>query len=151
MLLDDREDVLAAVAARPLLLGGDDQVRPEEGALEALGLAHPQLPDDVADDLARRRRGEREDRDVAEPRLEPCELPVRRAEVVAPVADAVRLVDDDQADPRRRERTTESVAESLGRGVDDVELAGPQLRDGRLPLLPRERRVEQRRAEAGAH
>src|SRR5205823_3439047 len=127
VLPDDREDVGAGLAADALLLRRDDEVRPEERALEPLGLAHAELPDDVADDRTGRGRGEREDRDVAELRLQSGQLPVRGPEVVAPVADAVRLVDDDEADPRRRERAAQAVAEALGGRIDDVELARPQL------------------------
>src|SRR6185369_2654981 len=80
----------AAVAslALALLHRGDAQVRAEERALEAIGLLHPELPDDVAGHAPGRGRRERQDRDLAQLSLESRELPVRRPEVVPPVADA---------------------------------------------------------------
>ena len=84
-------------ALPPFLLRRDTQVRAEERALEAVGLPHAELADDVARDRARRGGGERQHRDVAELALEPVEPAVGGPEVVPPVADAVRLVDHHQA------------------------------------------------------
>src|SRR5581483_12509492 len=65
-----REEVLPGPAAVALLVRREDEVRAEEGALEAVGLHHAELADDVADDAAGGRRREREDRDAAELVLE---------------------------------------------------------------------------------
>ena len=56
-------------------------------------------------------------------RLEPAQLAVGRPEVVAPVADAVRLVDDDQSDRAVGEERAQRAPERLGRDVQQLELA----------------------------
>jgi D-alanyl-D-alanine dipeptidase len=61
------------------------------------------------------------------------DLPVRRAEVVAPRRDAVRLVDDDHADRQRRER---------GEAVDVIEVLR---RDEQQLDVPAGRGVARRR------
>ena len=81
---DVAEEVLARAAAVALLVRGEQQVRTEERALEAVGLHHAELADDVARDPARGGRGERQDRHAAELLLEPAEPPVRRAGSRAP-------------------------------------------------------------------
>jgi hypothetical protein len=93
---DVGEDVLPRAAPVTLAVRRENQVLAEEGALEAVGLHHAELADDVADDLPRRGGRERQDRDAAELGLEPAEPPVGRPEVVPPFGDAVRLVDDDE-------------------------------------------------------
>src|SRR5438094_9936231 len=79
-----------------LLVRREHEVRAAEGALEAVGLHHAELADDVADHAASGGGGEGEDGDAAELLLESLELPVGGPEVVAPLRDAVRLVDDDE-------------------------------------------------------
>src|SRR5918999_902429 len=80
--------LLARVAALPLLACADPQVRPEERALVAGRLHHAELPHDVAGDGACGSRGEREHGHV-ELRAQPLESPVRRPEIVSPLADAM--------------------------------------------------------------
>jgi len=90
------QQVLPRPAAVAFLVRRDDEVRPEERPLEAVGLHHAELADDVAGDPPGGGGGERQDRHAAELLLEPAEPSIRGAEIVAPLRDAVRLVDDDE-------------------------------------------------------
>ncbi len=110
----------------PFLCAAEAQVRAEERALEAVGLHHAELADDVAGDAPGGGRGEREDRHAAELLLQAAQPPVRGPEVVAPLGDAVRLVDDDQRDAHAAEEAAEAALEPLGRDVDELVLAGAQ-------------------------
>ena len=80
------------------------------------GLAQPQARDDVGRDLRRRRGGRGHERLRAQPARRVGEAEVVRAEVVAPLRDAVRLVDDEQphargaAAPRRSPATRSARA-----------------------------------------
>ncbi len=63
---------------------------------------------------------------------------VVRAEVVAPHAHAVHLVDDDEADPRGRERLDEvAPPQALGRGEQERHAAGGERAEPRLDLVRR--------------
>src|SRR5262249_35433546 len=147
---DVGQQVLPRAAAVALLVGREDQVRAEEGALEAVGLLHPELADDVARDTPGRRGREGEDRRPAELLLEPAQPAVGRAEVVTPLGDAMRLVDDDQGDLHLREEPAQPTLEALGRHVDQLVLAGAQATDPLASRVPVERGVEHRGAEAVA-
>jgi hypothetical protein len=84
-------------------------------------------------------RGRREDRDaggqLAQERADP---PVVGAEVVSPVGDAVRLVDDDEpgvgGQPRQHLVAELGVGEPLGGDEQDVDVAGGDLRVHVVPL-----------------
>ena len=92
-----REDLLQLLLQRGARQDAVDEVGPIERADELDGVAQLQLRRDVAPDARGRRRGERVQADAGKPRAQRAELPVLRAEVVAPLADAVRLVDRDEA------------------------------------------------------
>ena len=89
-----------------------------------VGIAHAELSRDVGAHLGRRRRGEREDRRLAEPRDDGAEREVVGTEVVPPLAHAVRLVDDEQAHGAREQSIEEvAVLEPLRREIEDLALA----------------------------
>src|SRR4029077_16956299 len=85
---------------------------------------------------------------AAELGLEPAKLPVRRTEVVAPLGDAVRLVDDDDRDARAREEVPEAALESLRRDVHELVLARVEAPEAIAARLPVEARVDDGGAEA---
>ena len=65
------------------------------------------------------------------------------AEVVAPLRDAVRLVDDEQADRMRRDEVEEGgVGEPLGRREDDLRRAGGDRLLGGVDLVGADRAVQ---------
>ena len=84
VLVGDLED--AVVQVRPVHAGVDDRES-----------ADAELAGDVGDDLVGGGRREGEQRRLAEPRQGAADLEERGPEVVAPLRDAVRLVDDEQA------------------------------------------------------
>src|SRR5207247_5212345 len=114
---DDAQDVLANRASLALLLRGDDQVGPEEGALEAVRLPHAELIQDVDRDAPGGGRRERQHRDVPELLLEAAKLPVRGPEIMAPVADAVRFVHDHERDGAALEQPADRTFEPLRRAL----------------------------------
>ena len=72
-------------------------------------------------------RRERHERDAGEEIAQLSQLDVLRPEVVAPLADAVRLVDREQGDlhrPKRREEARHH--EALGRDIQHAEAPRPQ-------------------------
>ena len=79
--------------------------------------------------------------------LQAGKVAVRRAEVVPPFADAVRLVDRDQFQVERVQEPPDCCVDSLRRDVDHLELARTQPRCAPRPLRRIERRVEERRAD----
>jgi hypothetical protein len=146
-----RDDVLPRATAVALAVGREDQVRAEEGAFEAVGLHHAELADDVADDPPRGRRREGEDRHPAQLGLEAAEPAVRRAEVVAPLGDAVRLVDDHERHADTGEEAPEAALQALGRHVDQLVLARAEPPHAVAALLELERGVDDGGAEAVPH
>ena len=112
-------------------------------------IAHAELARDVGAHLGGRRRGEREDRRLAEPRDDGAEGEVVGTEVVSPLAHAVCLVDDEQAH-RAREQPIEEVAvlEPLGREVEDLALALLDLARRLARLARGEMRVHGERVHA---
>ncbi len=119
------------------------QVRAIEADVDHRRIGDAELREDVVLDLDRRGRGQRQHRRPAERADRVAEAQVRRAKVVAPLRDAVGLVDDEQRDPHAAEPLAEArLAEPLGRHVGDARHAGGQARErGRL-VARRERRVE---------
>ena len=119
-----REDVeqLAVQVAAPQ--HAVDEVRPIERSDQHQRLLQPQLGDDVAPHALGRRRGERVERDAREIVAQPSELPVLRPEIVAPLADAVRLVDRDEAHVRLLQQPPQRLAafadQPLGRHVQQA-------------------------------
>src|SRR5436309_2512230 len=147
---DVGEEVLARPAAVALLVRREHQVRAEERALEPVGLHHAELADDVAGHPAGGGGGEREDRDAAELVLEPAQAAVCGTEVVAPLRDAVRLVDHDERHAHPAEEAPEPALEPLGRHVDELVLARREPAEAVAARLPVERRLDDRGAEAVA-
>ena len=123
------------------------------GVVRALGV-HAQLLGDVVGDagVGGRRRGQHRDprRQLGQQRAQAA---VVGAEVVAPVGDAVGLVDHQQAARRGQARqhlvAEAGVVEPLGAHQQHVDLAGTDLVLDRLPLVD-VGRVDGHRADAGA-
>ena len=110
---------------------GEGQVRAIEPGGHPHRVAQPQARDDVGRDLRRRRRGRGHERLRAQPARRVGEAEVVRAEVVAPLRDAVRLVDDEQADAGGAQRLGEARRrEALGRDVEQAHLTGGGPRQG---------------------
>ena len=106
----------------------------------ALGAAGVELLGDVRHDPAVGRRGGREHRHAGgHARDEVAQASVVGAEVVAPVADAVRLVDDEQSDARDELRqllvAERRVVEPLGRHQQHVDLVAVELGEHVAPLV----------------
>ena len=137
------------------LVGERDRPEPERRPCQRAADdpdALPELLGHVRDDPVVGGRRRREDRDRRrEAAQDPPDPPVVGPEVVAPVADAVRLVDDEQADrslDRGKDPVREGlVAEALGRDQQDVDRVG---REPRLDVVPlgRVARVDRRGVEA---
>ena len=137
------------------LVGERDRPEPERRPCQRAADdpdALPELLGHVRDDPVVGRRRRREDRDRRrEAAQDPPDPPVVGPEVVAPVADAVRLVDDEQADrslDRGKDPVREGlVAEALGRDQQDVDRV---CREPRLDVVPlgRVARVDRRGVEA---
>ncbi len=134
-----------------------DRVEPERVARErpAEDLdTVPELGDDVGHDPVVGRGRRRQDRDArverAQDRLDPA---VVGPEVVAPVGDAVRLVDDEEADrvldARQHVRGESLVGEAFRGDEQDVDRVGREPVADRLPLV-RVARVDRRGPEAEA-
>ena len=126
-------------AAPPVRRG--DRVEPERVASERPADDRDVLAElrrDVLDDAVVRGRGRREHRHVrAEERQQPADPPVVRPEVVAPVGDAVGLVDDEQAD-RALDRRQDPAREALVRQALRARSGGRRSRRGRgVPRSPR--------------
>ena len=95
-------------------------------------VAQAEPRDDVVRDLRRGGRGRRDDRLRAEPARGIGEPEVVRPEVVAPLRDAVRLVDDEQPDPRLPDPLQEAGrGEALRRHVEQPRAARHGALDGR--------------------
>jgi hypothetical protein len=97
--------------------------------------------------------GERDARHVREALVQLRELQVVLAEVVAPLADAMRLVDRDQAQQpalvqRRQHRHETRVRHAFRRGVQQYEAAAHQLALDVLRGVAAQRRVQERGGNA---
>ncbi len=111
-------DVLHGTTAKERL-GRSKPVVTRTGSLQ------PQPRDDVVRDLRRRGRRQRDERARLQVPRGVGEAEVVGAEVVAPLRDAVRLVDDEQAQPRLLDLLDEAGrGEALGRDVEQPQLAG---------------------------
>ena len=113
-----------------------------------LGVAQPEPPADLAPHRRRGGRGERDPHAGAELVRLRAEPQVVRPEVLAPLADEVRLVDDEQSRPARRSAVAGLVVgELLGR--EEHELVRSAGLDERCRPRPRRlRRVQDRRRQA---
>ena len=100
------------------------EIRPVEAGDDRVRLLDPEARADVRDDRRRRRRGERQHALGAELARPLGELQVVGPEVVAPLGDAVRLVDGEERDRRARELGEEAlVVEPLRRDVEELQRA----------------------------
>jgi hypothetical protein len=122
-----------------------DEVRAVEAGDDDLRLLEVEQADDVATDILGRRRGQGDRGRVAEALAEVADLRVFRSEVVAPLADAMGLVDREQAHARAVEDAVELArGQALGREVDEPLEAGlTDLRDRLAALARVERAVEE--------
>jgi hypothetical protein len=149
-----RQDVLQL----PLQIRSDqhaiDEVRPIERADELGGISQVELRQDVAPHARRRRRRERVKADVRPHATEIGELPVFRAKIVSPLADAVRFVDRDEANglpaDERSKRLAALADESLRRDVEQPIASGGQPGGDLLPRVARHPAVKARRRHAVA-
>ena len=99
-----------------------------------------ELIDDVFDDAVVGGGGRAQHRDARREEVEHAgDAPVVGPEVVAPVADAVRLVDHEQADARGDQRehvvAEARVRESLGRDEQQVDLVALERLDDPVPVV----------------
>jgi hypothetical protein len=119
------------------------QVRPVEPFDEPLQPLQPELRDDILLHVRRRRRGQRDDGGTAD-RLDRFLQPeVARAEIVAPLRDAVRLVDGEEGDVDAGHHLQELRAlEALRRDVEEAVLPCAQIGDPLPRLAEVERRVD---------
>src|SRR6185503_11022097 len=124
-----------------------------------IGAVHPDVEDaharpaelarDVLDDIRRGGRGEREQRRVAQLAQRRAEAGIGRAKIVAPLRDAMRLVDDEEVDRVLLQLVDERrVLELLGRGEDEVRVALLDAAQGLAPLARRQRAVHGGRVDA---
>jgi hypothetical protein len=128
---DHAADLAREVAAREDAVR---QVRPVEAPDEERRIGEPELAHDVLADARRRGRGVGLDRDRGQLAAELAELAVLGAEIVAPVADAVRLVDRDRGQAAGLEALEEPRAhQALGGDVQEPQLAA---RERALDLAP---------------
>ena len=142
-------DLFVAAEPRPDAV---DQVRPIEVADQRHRLPQPETLDDVAAHLLGGGGGEGVDRRLGKRRAQPAELAVLRPEVVAPVADAVRFVDGDEAHAPARELPLKAGAaiahQPLGRDVEQPQPPVAERRQRRRALVGGRGAVETRRRHA---
>ena len=109
----------------------------------------PEPRDDLVADHRRRRRGAGEHARARQLRQQMAELQVIGPEVVAPFADAVRLVDGDQRAAQLREQSAEGRrSQALGRDVQEPQLAALGAREPPSDLRGLERRRQIGRGHA---
>ena len=119
----DHAAILGLAAGRPL--HEELEIGPVEAREHRVGIAQAEGARDVVADRLRRRRGERHHRRTGRQGVDELDdALVRRPEVVAPLADAVSLVDGEQRHAAlggdRKER---GVVQALRRDVDEGERA----------------------------
>ena len=134
------------------LVLGNDAVG-EVGAVEAgdvaFRLVQFQMRDDVFADAARGGGGERHERDVRKMFAQPGDLAVFGAEIVAPFADAMRLVNGDELDvPALQVIEKTGEHQPLRRDVEQAEFAGVQSAQTFAAFAGHQRRVQKRRRDA---
>ena len=141
--LDDRARLGLRVVEAP---HRQVDVRPVEATDDDLGVVHPQPAEDLVAHGRRRRRGQRQDRGAPERRDRVGKPEVVGPEVVAPLRDAVRLVDDEQRRPRRDELGQRVlVGQLLGGQQHELDLALLHALDGLGPVALAHGRVQRRR------
>ena len=113
------ERLVACACASWNVLDGEVDVRPVEAADDDRRVAHAEPLDDLVADRRRGGRGQREHRRAAERLDRRAEPQVVGAEVVAPLADAVRLVDDEQRRPGGGDSSSDLGVGELLRGEEE--------------------------------
>ena len=144
---DERQNLGACVTTLPLLARRDLQVRPEKGALEPRRFAHAELPQDIERHAPGRGRGKRQHGNV-ELLLEPLQAAIRRAEVVPPLTDAVRLVDHQQRNRAVTHEVAEVTIERFGGEEHQLVLAGAKGVHARPPFVEIQRGVDRGDSES---
>jgi len=144
-----REEALQLALRIVLLDDGVADVRTVEARREDARIVELQPVDEIVARLRIGRRRQRHARHAGEAFPQHGELEIFRPEVVAPLADAMGLVDGEEADPDACEQSEKSVADkTLGRHIEEIEIALRQ-RDADVPgFLRRQRGVERRRPDA---
>jgi hypothetical protein len=143
---DEVEQLLAA--------GGlfDDRitdVRAVEGGDEFTGVVELQAVRDLVARLLVGRGRERDARHVGKLLVQDRQADVFRAEIVAPLRDAVRLVDREQRDARIVEQVEAALRhQALGRHVDQVDFAGAHQAFDAQRFLEGLGRIQEGRAHA---
>ena len=132
MPLDDFQHLLPLVVPRQDAIG---EVGPVEVADEHQRIAQRELLGDVAPHLRRRRGRVGVDRGLGERLAQIAKLPVLRAEVVAPVADAVRLVDGERPHVRRAAADRESCGMASRSGETKSSLSLPRAQSRSIVAL----------------
>ena len=109
---------------------------------EARGLRQPQLLDDIVLDGRRGRGGKRNDRRRPQAGHVLAQAAVIRPEIVPPLRNAVRLVDDDQRNrPLGQHLRKARHPQPLRRDEQELQFAGRGSR-GKLGAIPARRRPE---------
>ena len=121
---------------------------PVEARDVARRLAELELRLDVLADALGGRGGERHERNLREQLAELRELAIFGTKIVAPLADAVRLVDRYQVHaPALEIGEHPGEHEPLGRGVEQAKLAIVQAAQARARLVGGKRGVQERRRD----
>jgi hypothetical protein len=131
-------DEIHQLLARAVLgLEGEAQVRAVEAAQEGARLGAAEEPcGDLGAGLGIGGRGERDGLDAVEEAPQLADAQVVGAEVVAPLADAMRLVDGEQADADPAQQAAGAGGgEALGRHVEELQLAPAEGRHHRVGLF----------------
>ena len=147
-----REDVLDLALEIRAREHAIHEVRPVERSDQLDRRAQAELRHDVAPDAAGGRCRERVEARVRPAVAQRRELAVLGPEVMAPLADAVRLVDGHESRRAAAEEREKSVAaladEPLGRNVDQAVPSVADAGSDRRAFLGRERAVEPGRVDA---
>ena len=150
LVADEAQQLLARVV---LFDQGVADVGPVEAADEDAGVLQLQALDHVGTGVVVGGGGQRQARHVREALVQHAELQIVFTEVVAPLADAVRLVDGEQAEQAAlvqagQLRLKAQVGDALGRGVEHHHAAGHHLALDALGVFQAEGAVQEGRVHA---
>ncbi len=149
-LLQRRRDVFVFRLRSARLFDRELEVAAGEAAQHLPRLRHAQALDDLAPDGGRGRRRAGDEAARAEPIDEIAELEVIGTEVVAPVADAVRLVDRDERYRQAHQHLFDEAlrCQPLRRDVEQLEIAGERAFFAATVLIGRQVRRQVGRGDA---
>ncbi len=146
MTVEDLQHLLERVVARPDAVG---EVGPIEIADEHFRVAQIELGDDILAHLLGGGGSVGVEAGIGDQFTEPGELPILRAEIVAPVADAVGLVDGEGADADLGEIAVEiGLNELLRRDEKEVDLAAAKVLLDGIARGSAQRAIQLRRRDA---